>query len=179
MSMPEPTPKAANTQRKSPQETAKKAKRHEELLPLHRYDDEGRVKPPVIYYWVIAYLMRGVIIVLGASGMGVDTKAVLGAFYSSHTQLYAHLFIGIPAIYSFFILSYRKQFYDNEKIFWLRTVKPTLILGIVLDFTLAIFLAIESLWSFSILLGATFFLNSTFIFILTKSEWISRNEQTI
>lgn len=171
--MPETTPKAANTQRKSAKETAKKAKRHEELLPLHRYDDEGRVKPPVIYFWVIAYLMRGIIIVLGASGMGVDTKAVLGAFYPSHTQLYAHLLIGIPAIYSFFILSYRKQFYDNEKLFWLKTVKPALLIGLLLDLAFNIFLAYSINWVFDKIVGGTTLLCLGLIYTIINNRYTS------
>lgn len=155
---------------KQPKSSAKKSKRPEELLPLHRYDNEGRVKPPVIYYWVIAYLMRGFIIVLGASGMGVDTKAVLGAFYPSHTQLYAHLLIGIPAIYCFFILSYRKQFYDNEKIFWLNTVKPVLMAGLLLDLGFNIFLACSMEWVFSFSLGGTFLLNIAIMYSIFKSS---------
>ncbi len=156
---------------KPSQPTAQRNKYHRQLeqYPLHRFDNNGRLKPPAIVYWVSFYLLRGFFVVIAANGLGANTKAILGALYPNITMLYAHLIVSIPAIYCLALLSYRTQIYDNNREWLLKTIKPTLLVGILLDFTFHLYLAHLQHWQFSWNVGLGIVLSLTFV-LLTHNK---------
>lgn len=144
--------------------------RHKDIMPMHYYDDEGRVKPPVFVNWIIAYLMRGFILIIIASSLGSDTNAILGVFYPNHSLLYAHLVISIPAFVAFYLVSNRKKLLDDGKNNLLKLLKPTLLLGLALDFVLHIYIAQVQHWQYSTAAALGMLLPIVFSYIIWRNK---------
>lgn len=104
-----------------------------EIYPEHYYDKDGVLKPSKIYYFIIAYLLRGYVVITIASAYGSDTNGILKVFYTSSEALYAGMLVGLPGLIAWGLLSYRIQIRERNRERVFKIIRPLLVSGLIID----------------------------------------------
>ena len=99
-------------------------------LPLHKYDENGRVKPPLTLMLALVFLARSIVVFIASLSFREDGGLLLSLFYPDKYQFYLSLSSAIPALVLIFLIGFREKLWkgDKAKVFYLL---PWLI-GIVL-----------------------------------------------
>lgn len=140
------------------------------IYPEHYYDKDGYLKPPKILYFSIVYLLRGYIIIALSSSYGSNTETLLNIFYPQLSLLYIHLIIGIPALVSFVLLTARFTLREKQRFWPLKTIKPLILLGLIMDVILHIHIAQLQYWQFDWVLGGQLFIAWLLLYFVTKAK---------
>jgi hypothetical protein len=67
-------------------------------LPLYKYDEAGRVKPPWLLFLCLCFLARGIVVFIASLSFRQDGGLLLSIFYPLKYQFYLSLFTALPAI---------------------------------------------------------------------------------
>lgn len=147
-----------------------KNKNNLEFHPEHYYDKDGFLKPSRFYIVAIIYMLRGYFISAFASSYGSDTNAILGVLYPNSTALYTALLTGIPALIAGAIITYRSWFRASNKSFILKTIRPLIVLGLLLDLTVQFYVIAASHWAFDLFRALSLFIAIVLIYLCTKNS---------
>ncbi|MCV2885282.1 DUF2919 domain-containing protein [Aestuariibacter sp. AA17] len=108
-------------------------------LPLNRYDESGRVLPPMGLWLVLAYLAKSLIIIIGATLFNEHTDRLLKLIYpSSDILLYSLLGI-VPALWVWVFVAYRQKLWERDKYKWVKWIKPVLYFSICFEVGFSLF----------------------------------------
>ena len=83
-------------------------------LPLHKYDEAGRVKPPWLLFLCLCLLARGIVVFIASVSFRQDGGLLLSIFYPIKYQFYLSLFTAVPAIFTVFLLGFRERIWKAE-----------------------------------------------------------------
>ncbi|MFQ3250759.1 DUF2919 domain-containing protein [Glaciecola sp.] len=83
-------------------------------LPLHKYDEAGRVKPPWLLFVCLCFLARGIVVFIASLSFRQDGGLLLSIFYPVKSQFYLSLFTAIPAILTLFFLGFRERIWKAQ-----------------------------------------------------------------
>jgi hypothetical protein len=78
-------------------------------LPLHKYDEAGRVKPPWLLFFCLCFLARGIVVFIASLSFRQDGGLLLSIFYPLKYQFYLSLLTAIPAIMTLLFLGFRER----------------------------------------------------------------------
>jgi hypothetical protein len=78
-------------------------------LPLHKYDEAGRVKPPWLLFLCLCFLARGIVVFIASLSFRQDGGLLLSIFYPLKYQFYLSLLTAIPAIITLLFLGFRER----------------------------------------------------------------------
>mgnify|MGYP000181844934 CR=1 FL=1 len=78
-------------------------------LPLHKYDEAGRVKPPWLLFLCLCFLARGIVVFIASLSFRQDGGLLLSLFYPLKHQFYLSLLTAIPAIMTLLFLGFRER----------------------------------------------------------------------
>ncbi|MFT4732987.1 MAG: hypothetical protein ACI89W_002017 [Gammaproteobacteria bacterium] len=78
-------------------------------LPLHKYDEAGRVKPPWLLFLCLCFLARGIVVFIASLSFRQDGGLLLSIFYPLKYQFYLSLLTAIPAIMTLLFLGFRER----------------------------------------------------------------------
>jgi hypothetical protein len=78
-------------------------------LPLHKYDEAGRVKPPWLLFLCLCFLARGIVVFIASLSFRQDGGLLLSIFYPLKYQFYLSLLTAIPAIMTLLLLGFRER----------------------------------------------------------------------
>lgn len=145
-------------------------KRHY-FLPS-QYDIDGHLKPPFIIYLALIYLMRVLIVLAGASGIGSDTNNILKVFYPDHRMLYAHIIVAILALFCGYLIFHRKWLFDHGKEQFFGLLKPLLLTALLTDLSLHIYFGQLQHWQFSLSLGIGVIMPVVFMLLLLSNRTV-------
>jgi hypothetical protein len=119
------------------------------LLPLHHYDESGRVKPASSHYWLSFYLSRSLLIALLALSDRQHSSELLRLIYPQQQYLYWGIGVGLPAVLGLLILTFREKLTTHRCFRLFTWLKPSFTLAAILDICLHLYLAKQHLWQFS------------------------------
>lgn len=78
-------------------------------LPLHHYDEAGRIKPPWLLFLCLCFLARGIVVFIASLSFRQDGGLLLSVFYPLKYQFYLSLLTAIPAFMTLFFLGFRER----------------------------------------------------------------------
>jgi hypothetical protein len=84
-------------------------------LPLHKYDEAGRVKPPWLLFVCLCFMARGIVVFIASLSFRQDGGLLLSIFYPVKYQFYLSLLTAIPAILTLFFLGFRERIWKAGK----------------------------------------------------------------
>ena len=84
-------------------------------LPLHKYDDAGRVKPPWLLFLCLCFLARGIVVFIASLSFRQDGGLLLSIFYPLKYQFYLSLLTAIPAIMTLLFVGFRERIWKAGK----------------------------------------------------------------
>lgn len=76
--------------------------------PFRDYDKHGCLKLPWTLYISLAYLLKGYVIWIVSLSYRENPVALLNIFYPNHNDFYHSLIIGLPAVISLGVVSFRR-----------------------------------------------------------------------
>ena len=100
-------------------------------LPLHCYDDAGRVKPPRWLYWLICLGCRDIFLVLMSLVFPDQTEILLGLLYQDGTEMLLKIGFASPFVAVLLLISYHSVMLNKQWIAWIRVLKPLLVIGLL------------------------------------------------
>ncbi len=78
-------------------------------LPLHCYDESGRVLPPTFLWWVLMFLMHPILIFVFAALIRDQGSQLLAWWYPNKPDLYHASLTALPALCITLCISRREQ----------------------------------------------------------------------
>jgi hypothetical protein len=84
-------------------------------LPLHKYDEAGRVKPPWLLFLCLCFLARGIVVFIASLSFRQDGGLLLSIFYPLKYQFYLSLLTAIPAIMTLLFLGFRERVWKADR----------------------------------------------------------------
>lgn len=100
-------------------------------LPLHCYDEAGRVKPPLWLYWGLVFACTDWFVVIFAVALRGQTQTLLGLFYPAQNVLTASLVLTIPFLVVLILLSQRERLWKKNLTAWRKALVPLIFIGII------------------------------------------------
>ncbi|WP_438864784.1 DUF2919 family protein [Neptunicella sp.] len=143
------------------------------LLPLNYYDQQGRVKPLGSFIFCLLYLARGYLVFVISMSYRADTGFLLGLFYPQKSDFYYSLLLGGPAVVLALVMLYRDKLWQLNYLFIFKSIKPLLVVTLLVDFLLHLRVAYQQDWQFSWILAATFVVDISLIYYFMRSRYFS------
>jgi hypothetical protein len=84
-------------------------------LPLHKYDEAGRVKPPWLLFLCLCFFARGIVVFIASLSFRQDGGLLLSIFYPLKYQFYLSLLTAIPAIMTLLFLGFRERVWKADR----------------------------------------------------------------
>lgn len=119
------------------------------ILPLERYDDEGRIKPPRWLWWTLVFLNRGYLLLVASVSYIKDQSLILSLFYPDNRDFYLSLLVGLPALLAALIAGYRRQLWQKHWLGAFAVIRPLVLLSLLLDIGLQLAMAAGDQFRFS------------------------------
>ena len=117
-------------------------------LPLHHYDEGGKVKPPRLLWWILLYLAKSLVVVAFALTPGVEATKLLNALYPKQINLALGLFQSAIVAFIWGICAFREKWMANHHFFLFKLVLPLLYIVLMMDLTFTVLLVYQENWSF-------------------------------
>ncbi|GAB3038409.1 DUF2919 family protein [Bowmanella dokdonensis] len=131
---------------------------HRTILPLHYYDEEGRLKASRWMYASLLFLMRGYLVAIASLTYRQDTGLLLSLFYPDRHYFYLSLATGLPAMLLLVVVWWRHKFRQWAP--WLfACFRPLLQMSLVADLLLHLWMGQHQHWQFSWLIALTLLLD--------------------
>ncbi|MFT6330728.1 MAG: hypothetical protein ACJAYN_002674 [Bermanella sp.] len=84
-------------------------------LPLYKYDEAGRVKPPWLLFLCLCFLARGIVVFIASLSFRQDGGLLLSIFYPLKYQFYLSLLTALPAILTLLFLGFRERVWKADR----------------------------------------------------------------
>jgi hypothetical protein len=117
-------------------------------LPLHHYDDAGRIKPPLWLYGLILLGCRDLLLLIFALAIRSQTSQLLALFYPNHEQFLYYVLMGGPFLICFVLLGFREKCWQRSHVNWCRLLKPLMLTGFTLQLLYQLTLLQLAHWEF-------------------------------
>lgn len=106
------------------------------LLPLHCYDESGRVIPSFWFNVVFFWGAKGLLIFVASIALGKDGELIRHLLYSRSNEYSIHLMIGLLFIILWLLVGRRAWFWSKS--LSLKWLKPAVYLAVLIDITFQI-----------------------------------------
>ncbi|MBU3022988.1 DUF2919 family protein [Aestuariibacter sp. A3R04] len=140
------------------------------LLPLHCYDEAGRIKPP---RWLLVLLVLlcsdWIILIFSLASMG-QTSQLLGILYPDKSQFGLRLVATIPLLLAVLMLSNRERFWKRHWYSWRFLCCGCILTGIALSAIIQIVALEHDDWAFHFTPGCFLLLNLLTIVCIFNSR---------
>lgn len=83
-------------------------------LPLHYYDDTGRIVPPRSFWWALVFLAKSWLIFIGSVTIRGKESEILAFWYPHKADLYLALGLGLPALIALLLCSNRERLWKKD-----------------------------------------------------------------
>ena len=118
------------------------------LLPLHCYDEAGRVKPPVWLYVLLLLLCTDWIALVFSLASFGQTSQLLAILYPDKTVLGTRLLATVPFVIVLLLLGNRERLWTRHWLQWRKLIKPLLLIGLASSLTAQVNTMAHERWSF-------------------------------
>lgn len=140
------------------------------MLPLHHYDDQGRIKPPWPLYLTLFFLIRGYLIFIASASYMADGSVLLKVFYPDKAEFYASLWLGFPSLLLLVLLVWRQRILDSPWRGVFRCLWPLTLCSLLADLGVHLHHAWQSQWLFSWPLALTLVLDGVLLGYWSRSR---------
>lgn len=106
------------------------------------FDLDGKVRIPLGFYLLLAYLCRGYLMWIISLTYSDDRALLLSLVYADSKTFFLNLLFGLPALFCFFMFSLKTQRQKNWFVFLWTKQKRILVLALSVDF-------LSQLWGIS------------------------------
>jgi hypothetical protein len=100
-------------------------------LPLHCYDDAGRIVPPRSLWWMLVFLAKSWLIFIGSVTIRGKESEILAFWYPQKADLYLALALGLPALIAMLLCSNRERLWQRNLNKWVYIVFGCLFLATI------------------------------------------------
>ena len=119
-------------------------------FPLERYDESGRLKPPLFFYIGLVFLCRSVFFLIVALSLRGQSDALMEIFYPSHREFYLSLITALFAVYLLFIVSRRNSLWRAHTGIHFKLMMPVALFASSLDIFLQLYILSIQNFAFSV-----------------------------
>lgn len=137
-------------------------------LPLHCYDEAGRVKPPLWMHWCFFWGARSLLLLVAVLLIGPRGEAVPALFYASNSQWILHCSLGLVYLALWLLMGRREWFW--QKSFHLNWMKSALIGLFTIDLVAQTYWIAMSIGEFRGLKGAELLISLLCCFCVLRSS---------
>jgi hypothetical protein len=109
-------------------------------LPLHKYDDAGRVKPPWLLFLGLCFFARSILVFIASLSFRQDSSLLLSVFYPIKYQFYLSLFTAIPALLTLLFFGLRDRIWKANRGELYLSLAPLLAYLIISDLIIQIYI---------------------------------------
>ena len=135
------------------------------LLPLHCYDEAGRVKPPVWLYWMLILLCSDWLALVFALLTFGKTSDLLALLYPERGVLGVRLLATLPFVCTLLLLGNRERLWKRQWIEWRKLILPLLVSGIAASVWAQVNTMQQDHWAFH--WTPALFLAGNFVLVIT------------
>lgn len=139
-------------------------------LPLHKYDDAGRVKPPWLLYAGLLFMARAVVVFIASVSFRQDSSRLLSLFYPDKYHFYMAMSVAVPALFLVLLIGFREKIWQAEGGGWYRLLPLLLGALIVTDFIVQIYIINAKAFLFEYSTAASLLVMAFFTIYLCKSR---------
>ncbi|WP_083272925.1 DUF2919 family protein [Alteromonas confluentis] len=118
------------------------------LLPLHCYDEAGRVKPPLWLYWMLILLCSDWLALVFSLLTFGKTSELLSLFYPDRSQLGMRLLATLPFVVTLLLLGNRERLWKRGWTEWRKLIYPLLMMGVVMSILAQVLPMGQDHWAF-------------------------------
>ena len=147
------------------------------LLPLHCYDEAGRVKPPRLLWWCCGFLAKSLLIYVVALTVQGESRQFLDLFYANRQQFLLGLALSILPFFVVLLVSFRERWFNGRVSSLAHIIRPMLVLAVLLDITHLVFEAHHTKWQFSWSIALFILINGFWLYWLVTSTHLKLMEQ--
>ncbi|WP_229333450.1 DUF2919 domain-containing protein [Glaciecola sp. MH2013] len=84
-------------------------------LPLHCYDDNGRIKPPLLLMFALIFFARSVVVFIASLSFRQDGSLLLSIFYPDKYQFYLTLLGSLLSVSVLFLIGFREKIWKTGR----------------------------------------------------------------
>lgn len=139
-------------------------------LPLHCYDEAGRIKPPLWLNLVFLVCLADWIILVFALAIRDQTTFLLALFYPSRLTLGLSLVSGAPALLALVLISRREKQWQQQRYRWSRYILPLVAVSLVAQVSLQVVPLMAQFWRFQPVVAARMLASVCACYALIKSR---------
>ncbi|WP_218310676.1 DUF2919 family protein [Alteromonas antoniana] len=139
-------------------------------LPLHCYDEAGRITPPRWLAVVFVFCLADWLILIFSLTMRDKTSFLLSLFYPSRIELAVSLLCALPALLSLILASQRERLWKREHLRWSYWVVPLLIFSLLSQIALQLWYLSSHHWQFQFVIAARLLVCIVSCYAVVKSR---------
>lgn len=139
-------------------------------LPLHCYDEAGRILPPRWLNWLIALACADWVLLVFSLASRSQTTTLLGLFYPDRLLLAANLVSTIPLVIGLVLISQRDRLWKRDIIGWVTILRPLLMTGLFMSMAIQIRTEYLLDWRFTPHSSIKLILLTAFIYCVMRSR---------
>lgn len=151
--------------------------------PLNKYDEAGRLKPPILAYIFLLFVCRGLLILIVSLSFREDSERLLRTFYPEPYHFYLALLPILPAMIALSIISRRNSLWKSENFKWFSSLVLLGCVALIIDVIVQFYILNQMKFNFSLshglsiligITGLTYWLRSTYVNNLI-ADWKAPN----
>ncbi|GGW87906.1 DUF2919 family protein [Alteromonas halophila] len=139
-------------------------------LPLHCYDEGGRILPPRWLFWLIGLACADWVLLVFSLASRSQTETLLEIFYPDSGMLGVNLLATLPLVAGGVLISQRARLWKRGMIRWVVLVRPLLLTGLLMSVGVALRTEYVMDWAFSAYSSARLALLLAFIYCVFRSR---------
>lgn len=140
--------------------------------PLNYYDESGRLKPPIFIYIFLLFVCRGFLILIVSLSFREDSEALIRLFYPHPYHFYLSLLPLLPAAFALYLVSYRNKLWKDAKYAIFKSLKPAMIMALVIDLLIQGYILTKLQFAFSMSHGVSICMCGLGLVYLIRSEYL-------
>lgn len=141
-------------------------------LPLHCYDEAGRIKPPKWLFWILALGLKDWVLLVFALASREHTDTLMRLFYPDPVLFEINLGLALPFVVLFFTFGFRQKLWDRGWIRWAVLIKPTMVLALLAQVLFNLSAVVQSGGVFNLSSGLLVFLSATCLLVVLRSQHV-------
>lgn len=140
------------------------------LLPLHCYDESGRILPPRWLYWFLLLCVADWMVFIFSLALRDQTTTLLSLFYPLREWLGTYLIASIPFLLVLVLLGQRERLWNRGWLTWARLLKPMIVLGLLVSFALQVWHGWQLHWQFEWIMSLRMLIAGVFAVVVLRSR---------
>lgn len=139
-------------------------------LPLHCYDEAGRVKPAFFLYLTCLWLCKGLLILVVSASMRDKATVLLTFFYPNNQDWYLSVAPALFGLVGLLTLSLRDLLRQRQVIIYQRYLREILSVGLLVSLAIYVLGVINLSGHFELASGVLILMTLVFLTYLWRSQ---------